>query len=190
MDALNDWLFAPPIWAPFALAASAVAALLVGLTRGNKTARNGGMVLVVAAAGWMAASALVDTWPEAAEKQARELVDAYDKADWPAMRQLVDRDTRLENLAGDTLVLAAQLTHENLGHKELDMKQVTAEKDLAGVRVQFNVTSFQNAETSRVTTAWQFDYVVRDGKLMLKTIEPLTSLLVDADTIRGRIVRP
>ena len=189
MQAAQDWLFDPAIWAPAAVVLIGVAVLLLGLTRGLPRARLAGLIVAVLGVGWYLLAGAVETWTEQAEKRTEEIVNAYDDADWATLGTLIDDETHFYDIAGDDLVTAAEATHKSIGHESLGIKGLSAERDPVGIRVRFNVTSNQSNGPARLTTAWEFDYRVRDGALYLRELTPLNTPVIDAETVRERVVR-
>ena len=190
MSSLTETLLGPAWYLPVAALVLAGIVLLFGLLRRDRAARIAGAVVLALAAVWLVVASLVVTHRESSLAQARAAVEAYDAADWPALDEVIDDDTRFDNdLVGGDIVTAAEATHDTLNHSSVDLATIEAEEAGGRVTVDFEVVSLQGGPVPRLRTAWRFEFVRRDGETVLDRITILPTEQIDPEQIRGRIVR-
>lgn len=189
MDLMKTYLFEMPWWLAAVAIVAAVAVLVVGLLKGNRNLRRIGAVSIVLAVAWLGAGMLVVTPREQAIEATHAIVTAYDAEDWTTLKSHINEFTRFDDyLVGEQIVTAAQQTRGSLNQEGAAISDITAVQDPAGVRVRVTVTSRHAGPIPRLDTLFQFQYVLRNGELMLDRITPMDSEQFSADQLRRHVV--
>jgi hypothetical protein len=161
---MTDLLFDTPWWLPALIAGAGVVLFVTGNNRLERKVKLAGLAAVALAGVLMAVSYLVDTPVEKAERRSQELVDAFERADWAAMKANLDPAAALTihgvSLYGDrdTLVAAAEKAHGQHGFKSVDVLSMNAARADTMITVGLVVLSDQDTVGRRINSEWQFDF--------------------------------
>jgi hypothetical protein len=161
---MTDLLFDTPWWLPALIAAVGVVLFVTGNNRLEAKVKAAGLAAVGLAVLLMAVSYFVDTAKESAERRTRELVDAFERADWPAMTAILDPSATVSLLGApiyrgrDQIIEKAKTAHSDRGFKSV--RVLTADTDQVDTVITVTVTllSEQDAIASTVNSNWHFQW--------------------------------
>ena len=193
MDQIQQYLFATPWWLVAGLVAISLGGLAWALLKRDAKLRNALLIALLVTVGWLAATTLVTTPIEMAERRTNALVDAYNAADWNAFADNIDAQTRLTggsaSIVGEQITLAAEATRRSRDDGEVSITSTEVRKDAAGIRVDISVVAEADEFYGPFRTAWRFDYVERGGVWFLDRIEVLPTDRIKPEDIMRRVRR-
>lgn len=168
-----ETLFAPAIWMPAVAVVAGIIVFIVGNARLKPAIRNAGIGLVALAVAWFAAAYFVQTPVEQAIGRTRAIVAAVEKAEWDKLRTLLDRDTSVEFIRGNTAVTdATQRAADGYGLKNITTLNTATEVVQPGDDILVTINTL--LEGAQATTGrFQFAYERRSDGLLLREIRPL-----------------
>lgn len=161
-------LFETPWWLPSVIVLVGVFLFYTANQRQERKLRNIG--LAVAALGIVLAlvSWFVDTDQERAVKRTRQLVAAFEKKDWTALRSLLHPRVSL-SIANvpvtlyndrDQLVDRAKDASDRYGFQSINITSIDSRQDQTLITVSLNVLSIQEQTAGRpITSSWEFDWL-------------------------------
>ena len=192
MEHVYDRVFGAPWWVQ-AIAGGVVAAfLLYALARRDRMLVRVSLLCVAAALLWAALAAVIRTPVEQARDHAVATVEAYRDQDWEKLSTLLNDDTRLSTLLmGQDIVRAAQMTHQQMDHRDIEVTRIESARDDLGIRIDLRVRSEQRSGFMRpFVTAWRFDYFKRGDEWRLERIEPRPTNYIDPKDVLSRVPIP
>ena len=191
MAAVNEWLFAAPWWLLATAGSASVALLIFAFARVGRRPRQLAILAVLGVVSWAAASAVVETATEMAVTRTREMVAAYEQADWTRLSQLIDAETRFSSLLrGQEIVEVARLTQASIGRHPLTITQIRTRRDDVGVLVSIRIRTQPAQSALPFVTAWGFDYRKLGDAWRLERIEPDTTEFGDQNTVLRNLRLP
>ncbi|CAA9392278.1 MAG: hypothetical protein AVDCRST_MAG64-1346 [uncultured Phycisphaerae bacterium] len=161
---MTDLLFDTPWWLPALVAAVGVVLFVTGNNRLERRVKAAGLAVVGLAVLLTAVSYFVDTPVETAERRSQELVDAFERADWPAMRAILDPTAALtfgdRAIYGsrDQILTNAEDAHARFGFKSVDVLSKNTEQADTVIKVGLVLLSQQEALGQPFKSEWQFQF--------------------------------
>ena len=161
---MTDLLFDTPWWLPALIAGVGVVLFITGNNRLERKVKYAGLGAVALAGLLMAVSYFVETPVEMAERRSQELVDAFERGDWAAMKANLDPTAALSirgaSLYGnrDTLLSAAEKAHGQHGFKSVNVLSMNSERADTMITVGLVILSDQETGGRTVNSEWQFDF--------------------------------
>ena len=191
MAEASEWLFNAPWWLLAAAGAVAVGFLLYALARTDKRLTRAAIGAIVLAALWAILTLTVSTPLEQSRARTVGLVEAYEARDWTRFGSLLDEETRFNNqLKGQEITEAAQLTHENLRTGSIRITDVEERRDGAAILIDVRIISEMESAYRSVPTAWRFSFHERGSGWKLEHIDPMPTEQVDLPTILQHVRFP
>lgn len=162
---MTDLLFNTPWWLPALVAAIGAVLFVTGNKRTENRVRNAGAAVVLLAVALAAVSYFVDTPLETAERRTSELVDAFERADWPAMTSILDPTAAVTVLGNpvygnrDDIITNAKKAHERYGFKSATILSSTAEQTQSVITVTIILLTEQDSLGRTLNSQWQFEWL-------------------------------
>jgi len=188
---MTDLLFDTPWWLPALIAAAGVVLFVTGNNRLEPRVKYAGLAAVGLALLLVAVSYLVDTPIETAERRSRELVDAFERADWPAMTAVLDPTATVSVLTfrvydnRDEIMKAAEAAHGRYGFKSVNVLTMGAEQADTVITVTMVLLSEQDALGRTLNSEWQFEWQRTADGWALVDVRALKIGQSTGDQVRG-----
>lgn len=188
---MTDLLFDIPWWLPALIAGAGVVLFVTGNNRLEPKVKYAGLALVGLAVILMTVSYLVDTAIEKAEAGSRRLVDAFERADWPAMKAVLDPTASVSVLnfpvyaSREEILKAAQDAHGRYGFKSVNVLSMSAEQADTVITVGVVLLSQQDALGQTLKSEWQFEFQRRADGWALVDVRALSIGNSSGDQVRG-----
>lgn len=162
---MTDLLFATPWWLLGAIVIIGITLFVSGNRRQHAGVRLAGVLVVLLAVALLLLSYFVETDKEKASHDTREVVAAVQDADWSKLKSLLDPHASLVTVLGtvyknrDDLIQGAQAAADRYALKSVTIRSLDATQDQAGIAVDLDVFSVQDATMDRpVPSSWRFDW--------------------------------
>ena len=161
---MTDLLFDTPWWLPALIAAVGVVLFVTGNNRLETKVKYAGLGVVALAVVLTAVSYLVDTPVETAERRTRLLVDAFERADWPAMSAILDPEATAYAFSipvyrgREKIMEKAQEVHGRHGFKSVNVVTMNSERADTVITVNTFLFSEQDAVGRTLNSDWQFEW--------------------------------
>ena len=161
---MTDLLFDTPWWLPALIAAIGVVVFVTGNNRLERNVKLAGLGFVALAVLLVAVSTFVDTAKETAERRSRALVDAFERADWPAMTAILDPNAALSVLnfpmynSREEIVERAKEAHARHGFKAVNVIGLEALRVDTVITVNVRLMSEQDAIGYPMPSTWEFQW--------------------------------
>ena len=161
---MTELLFDTPWWLPALIGAAGVLVFVTGNKRTENKVRLAGVAVICLAILLAGVSYFVDTPREKALRQSRELVDAFERADWPAMTAILDPSAAVtvqnDQVYGnrDEIIERAKKAHEQYGFKSVNVLTSSAEQVDTQITVHLMLLSEQDALGRTLNSEWQFEW--------------------------------
>ena len=188
---MTDLLFDTPWWLPALIAAVGVVLFITGNNRLESKVKAAGLAAVGLAILLMAVSYFVDTAKESAERRSRALVDAFERADWPAMTAILDpaATVSIQNApmyrGRDRIVEKAKDVHGRYGFKSVNVLTADTEQVDTVITVTMTLFSEQDAFGRTANSDWQFQWQETAEGWALVDVRALQIGQMAADQIRS-----
>lgn len=188
---MTDLLFDTPWWLPALIAAVGVVLFVTGNNRLEAKVKYAGLAVLGLAALLTAVSYLVDTPVETAERRSGELVDAFERADWPAMGAILDPTAALSVLNHpiygnrEEILKAAADAHTRYGFKSVNVLSMSAEQADTVITVGLVLLSQQDALGQTLKSEWQFEFQRTPDGWTLVNVRALSIGNSSGDQVRG-----
>lgn len=159
---MTDLLFDTPWWLPALIGAAGVVLFITGNNRLERKVKYAGLAVIAAAVVLMAVSYFVETPVEMAERRSGELVDAFERADWPAMRAILDPTAAVSLLNfpvygnRDEIIERASEAHTQYGFRSVNVLRMNSERADTVITVGLSLLSDQDAVGRTLPSEWQF----------------------------------
>lgn len=177
---LTDYLFNTPWWLPTLIVAVGAVVFYVANNRQETRTRTVGLAIACLGLLLAAVSYLVDTDLEKAEAHTRQLIDAVENKDWPAVRSLLDNNTSVSvanamtlYTGGDRIAAKAQEASDRYGFQSVDVTSMQSRQDQTLITITVNVLSVQDAVGAPITSRWEFDYLQSGDEWYLNEIRAI-----------------
>lgn len=173
---MNDLLFDTPLWILIALGAVSAVLLVTGNSRQNRRLMLAGLVVLLAGAGLLAASYLVQTDKEKCLSRTRQLVDAVVARDQGALMSLLHPSCALEQWRRDDIVSGAKVYADRYGLTGATITGTTVEGTPAMIStrmVVFSSHQIQSLPMDKLRSEWQLDWLESREGWLCKNITPL-----------------
>jgi hypothetical protein len=193
---MSNLLLDTPWWLPAVIAAAGVVLFVAGNKRTDARVRSAGLGVVLLGIALAALSYFVDTPTEKAEHQSRELVNAFEKADWTKMSSILDpaATVTLHSLPvytdRDEIIAAAKKAHEQYGFKTARILSAGGEQ--ADTIITINISLFteqSSAMAATLNSEWQFEWQERADGWSLVEVRALKIGSLGGDDVRGLFPR-
>jgi hypothetical protein len=170
-----DLVFDPAWYLPVGLLVVGVTVFWTANRRLDKTLKNVGGVIVLAAVVGGGAGYVVRTPKEKALAHTRALLEAYEQRDWGKLEGLLDPATTLAQYGNrEAIMRGARASVDDPGVKELYVMSAEATQIQTHIEVTTTVvTTVERAMGRPVRSTWQFEFVNMGGAWTLTTITPL-----------------
>ena len=161
---MTDLLFDTPWWLPVLIVAIGVVLFVTGNNRLEAKVKLAGLAVIGLAILLTVTSYFVDTPIEAAERRSRELIDAFEKADWARMTAILDPTTTVSVLEApvyedrDKIMEAARSAHGRDGFKSVNVLTMSSEQADTVITVSMTLLSDTAAVGRPMNSDWQFDW--------------------------------
>jgi hypothetical protein len=162
---MSELLFDTPWWLPAVIAAAGVVLFVTGNRRVENRLRLAGVSVICIAILLTAVSYFVDTPRETAERRSRELVDAFERGDFPAMAAILHPTTAVTVLnntvyaSRDQIIENAKEAYQRYGFKSVNVLISNSEQVQTTITVTMTLLSEQsNAYVNTLTSEWQFEW--------------------------------
>ena len=160
---MTDLIFQTPWWLPTLIAVGGIVLFVTGNARTETRVRTAGFAVICLAILLAVVSYFVDTPRETAEKRSRELCYAFERADWPKMTSIIDKNTAVTVLGNtiypsrDQIISAAKQAHERYGFKTVRVLSASAEQQDTLITVDLTLLTEQSsAIVQTLNSEWQF----------------------------------
>lgn len=188
---MTDLLFDIPWWLPALIAAAGAVVFFTGNNRLEPRVKFSGLGLVGLAVLLAAVSYFVDTAKERAERQSRELVDAFERADWPAMTAILDPTATLSILSfrkygsRDEIMKAAKAAHGERGFKSVNIVTMNTEQVDTVITVAIVLVSEQDSFPYPLNSTWEFQWQQAADGWALVDVRAITIGQSSGDQLRS-----
>lgn len=188
---MADLFFDTPWWLPALIAAVGAVLFVTGNNRLERNVKLAGLAAVAAAVVLMTVSYFVETPIERAERRCGELVDAFEKADWPAMRAILDPTASVSVLnypiygSRDEIMKAAEEAHARYGFKSVNVLSTDSERIDTLINVGVLLLSEQDALGRTLNSEWQFVWQETADGWVLVEVRALKIGNSSGDQVRG-----
>ena len=188
---MADLFFDTPWWLPALIAAVGAVLFVTGNNRLERKVKLAGLAAIAAAVLLMTVSYFVETPVERAERRTGELVDAFEKADWPAMRAILDPTASVSVLnfpiygSRDEIMKAAESAHSQYGFKSVNVLSTNTERVDTLINVGLLLLSEQDALGRTLNSEWQFVWQETADGWVLVEVRALKIGNSSGDQVRG-----
>src|SRR5215213_10065124 len=147
---MTELLFDTPWWLPAVIAAAGVVLFVTGNRRVENKLRLAGVGVICIAILLTAVSYFVDTPRETAERRSRELVDAFERGDFEAMRKILHPTTAVTVLNHtvyadrDQIIENAKEAYSRYGFKSVNVLFSHSEQVQTSITVTMTLLSEQS----------------------------------------------
>lgn len=189
---MPEWISNPPWTVLGGLAVAGVLLLFYAVTQALKKLLKVGLLLLAAAVVWFVVGRLVESGPERAVRDTKQIITAADRRDWTTFKSLLDPKVKFAFFGDrDTLAKGVKATMERQDVKNVTATDFDVKEEPGGYTVTFAAYADIGAISQRAPTNWKFFWAkTADGKgELLYRIEVLRVGQFDADTVTSRLVR-
>jgi hypothetical protein len=188
---MSELLLHTPWWLPAMIAGIGIIVFITGNRRTENRVRLAGVGIILLSILMAAVSYFVDTPVETAERRTRELVNAFERADWPAMTAILDKGatvsvTGMGNIYfnRDQILAAAQKAHQQHGFKTARILTSNAVQADTVITVSMTLLTEQ-ATIGTLNSRWEFEWQNSADGWTLVTIRAIQIGQVTGDQLRG-----
>lgn len=188
---MTDLLFDTPWWLPALIAAAGAVVFVTGNNRLERNVKLAGLGLVGLAVLLTVVSYFVDTAKETAERRTQALVDAFERADWPAMTAILDPTTTVSLVSfrmydnRDEIMDAAKAAHGERGVKSVNVLNMNTEQADTVITVTVGLLSEQDALGYPFPSTWEFQWQQTADGWALVDVRAITIGQSSGDQLRG-----
>jgi hypothetical protein len=190
---MEDLFFDTPWWLLTLLIGGGGYVWYTGNARSEKSWKIGGIVIALVGVGLAITSCLVTTDKEYVDQHTRQIVEAFNRRDWPALHGLLDPHTSLEGVYTnrDQIIDGGKKTVDAIGLTGASITSLQTKQTDTLITVDLNILSSQDITMGRPTvTSWRFDWENRGTGWKLVRIEPLQNEQISKDDVLKHLERP